>query len=93
MSERRLSVPAKLSFGLGELTLSTALTALTMVYAYFLLQEAGLRPALAGLVPLIGRGVDAITDPLMGRLSDRVRWKAGRRRPFFLIGAIVRTPA
>jgi Na+/melibiose symporter-like transporter len=88
MSERRLSIPAKLTFGLGELTLSTSLTALTMVYAYFLLQEAGLRPALAGLVPLIGRGVDAITDPLMGRLSDRIRWKAGRRRPFFLLGAI-----
>jgi Na+/melibiose symporter-like transporter len=43
---------------------------------------------LAGLVPLIGRGVDAITDPLMGRLSDRTRWSSGRRRPFFLLGAI-----
>jgi Na+/melibiose symporter-like transporter len=89
LTDRRLSVPAKLTYGLGELSLTTSMTALTMVYAYFLLQEAGLRPVLAGLVPLIGRFVDAISDPLMGRLSDRsTRWEAGRRRPYFLLGAI-----
>ena len=88
MSQRYLSVPAKLTFGLGEFTLNASMAAVTLVYAYFLLQEAGLRPALAGLVPLIGRSVDAITDPLMGRLSDRIRWAGGRRRPFFLLGAI-----
>lgn len=88
MNQRRLSVPAKLTFGLGELSFSASGGAVSMVYAYFLLQEAELRPALAGLVPLIGRVVDAVTDPLMGRLSDRARWRAGRRRPFFLLGAI-----
>ena len=60
-----------------------------MVYAgYFLLQYAELPPALAGLIPLIGRTVDAFTDPMMGRFSDHVRWRAGRRRPFFLLGAV-----
>ena len=89
MASRRLSPAAKLTYGLGDLTLSAGLTAMSMVYAgYFLTQEAGLRPALAGLVPLIGRAIDAITDPLMGRISDRTRWRAGRRRPYFLIGAI-----
>ncbi len=39
-------------------------------------------------MPLIGRFVDAFTDPLMGRLSDHTHWKSGRRRPYFLIGAI-----
>ncbi len=39
-------------------------------------------------MPLVGRFVDAFTDPLMGRVSDHTHWKAGRRRPYFLIGAI-----
>ncbi len=43
---------------------------------------------LAGLVQLIGRAVDAFTDPAMGRLSDLCRWKWGRRRPFFVLGAV-----
>ena len=88
MSQRTLSVPAKLTYGLGESSLVTSMMALSTVYAYFLLEEGGLRPLLAGLVPLVGRAVDAATDPLMGRLSDRLRWKSGRRRPFFLLGAV-----
>ena len=37
---------------------------------------------------LVGRTIDAFADPAMGRLSDRCRWRWGRRRPFFLLGAI-----
>jgi Na+/melibiose symporter-like transporter len=40
------------------------------------------------LVPLVGRIVDAVTDPLMGRISDTTRWALGRRRPYLLIGAL-----
>ena len=76
-------------YALGDLTLNTALSALTIVYAqYFLVQIADVRPVLAGTIPLIGRTVDAFFDPLMGRISDRTRWRAGRRRPWFLIGAL-----
>lgn len=86
---RRLSTPARGVFALGDLTVNTALSALSIVYTtYFLTQVAGLRPFLAGLVPFIGRIVDAVTDPLMGRLSDHTRLKGGRRRPYFLIGAV-----
>jgi len=77
------------AYASGELTLSLALAALSLVYAqYFLVQVADLRPLLAGLIPLVGRAIDACFDPLMGRISDRTRWRAGRRRPWFLIGAI-----
>lgn len=87
--ERRLSTPARPFFALGDLTVNTALSALSIVYTtYFLTQVAGLRPFLAGLVPFLGRIVDAVTDPLVGRLSDHTRLPGGRRRPYFLIGAI-----
>lgn len=85
----RLPALTKAVYGLGDMTLSTSLAALSLVYTtYFLTQMAGLRPALAGLVLLIGRLIDAVTDPLMGRLSDRTTWRAGRRRPYFLIAAV-----
>jgi sugar (glycoside-pentoside-hexuronide) transporter len=85
------SLPAahKAAYALGDLTTNTALSALTLVYAsYFLVQVAGLRGALAGLVPFVARAIDAFADPLMGRVSDATRWRAGRRRPYFLLGAL-----
>ncbi len=89
MSEPRLDAKRKSVYALGDFTLNTSLAALSLIYAsYFLPQVADLRAALAGLIPLIARTVDAFADPLMGRLSDRTRWKLGRRRPYFLIGAI-----
>jgi len=80
---------ARALYGLGDLTVNTALASMSLVYtAHFLTQVADLRPLLAGLVPLVGRAFDAVTDPLMGRLSDATRWKSGRRRPYLLIGAL-----
>jgi oligogalacturonide transporter len=76
-------------YALGDMTLSTGFAALSLIYAsFFLTQVADLRPALAGLVPLVGRAIDAFTDPIMGRISDRTRWSGERRRPYFLLGAI-----
>lgn len=85
----RLNRVRKTIYASGDFTVNAALTSLSMVYAtYFLVQIAGLEASYAAWVPLVGRMVDAFTDPAMGRLSDRLRWKAGRRRPFFLIGAL-----
>lgn len=85
----RLGRLRKAVYASGDFTLNTALAAMSLIYAsYFLIEVAGLRPALAGLVPLVGRVVDAFTDPLMGRLSDHTRWRGERRRPYFLLGAI-----
>ncbi|HEY5658782.1 MAG TPA: glycoside-pentoside-hexuronide (GPH):cation symporter [Myxococcota bacterium] len=85
----RLTPVRKSIYASGDLALNTALSALSIVYVtYFLTQVAGLRPGFAAAFLLIGRGVDAFTDPIMGRISDLCRWKRGRRRPFFLIAAV-----
>jgi sugar (glycoside-pentoside-hexuronide) transporter len=85
----RLTPARKSVYATGDLALNTALSALTMVYAtYFLTQVVGLLPGFVAAFVFIGRGVDAITDPLMGRITDLCRWKLGRRRPFLLIGAV-----
>jgi sugar (glycoside-pentoside-hexuronide) transporter len=84
----RLPIHLKLIYGLGDHSINVALVALTMILPFYLTEVVGMRFALAGLVPLVGRSVDAITDVWMGRVSDRTTWKAGRRRPYLLIGAL-----
>ena len=85
----RLNPARKIVYASGDFTVNTVLTSLNIVFVFFFLtQIAGLRPELAGMVQFVGRVVDAFTDPAMGRLSDRCRWRWGRRRPFFLLGAL-----
>ena len=88
-AEPRLGALGKAVYASGDFTLNTSLVALSMIYTtFFLIQIAELRPLLAGLVPMIGRVIDAFADPIMGRISDRTTWRAGRRRPWFLLGAL-----
>jgi sugar (glycoside-pentoside-hexuronide) transporter len=83
-----LPLRTKAIYALGDHTVNLGLSAMLFLFPVFLTDTALLRPALAGLVPLVARGIDAFADPAMGRLSDATTWRAGRRRPYFLIGAI-----
>jgi len=84
----RLPFHLKFIYGLGDHSINVALVALSIILPFYLTEVVGMRLALAGLVPLVGRSVDAFTDVWMGRISDRTTWKIGRRRPFLLIGAL-----
>jgi Na+/melibiose symporter-like transporter len=84
----RLSVATKTVYGLGDHTVNLVLSAASLLYLAFLTEFGGLRPALAGIVILIAHAVDAVTGPLMGRLSDLTRSRFGRRRGYFLLGAV-----
>jgi GPH family glycoside/pentoside/hexuronide:cation symporter len=48
----------------------------------------GMNPALVGLVSALPRLTDALTDPLMGYISDNTKTRWGRRRPYIFLGAI-----
>ena len=84
----RLSVATKIVYGLGDHTVNLVLSAASPLYLAFLTQIGGLRPSLAGMVILIAHAVEAVTGPLMGRISDLTRWRLGRRRGYFLIAAV-----
>ncbi|MFQ5666261.1 MAG: MFS transporter [Candidatus Binatia bacterium] len=85
--EETLPAYVKAGFALGDHTVNIQLATVSLFFLFFLTDVVGLPPSQAGLVLLVGRAVDAITDPLMGRISDRTRWRLGRRRPYFLLGA------
>jgi GPH family glycoside/pentoside/hexuronide:cation symporter len=48
----------------------------------------GVSPALVGTLLTVTRIWDAISEPLMGAISDNFRSCWGRRRPFILIGGV-----
>lgn len=82
----RLGPARKAVYASGDHAVNVCLSSLSLVFFTFLVTVAGLQPWLAGVIAWLARLVDAISDPLMGRLSDQTQWKAGRRRPWFLVG-------
>ncbi|MFH0880530.1 MAG: MFS transporter, partial [Lentisphaerota bacterium] len=48
----------------------------------------GMNPVLVGWLGAIPRFFDALSDPVMGYISDNTRSKYGRRRPYIFFGAI-----
>jgi GPH family glycoside/pentoside/hexuronide:cation symporter len=84
----KLSRRTKLMYGVGDAGINLADTMVGLLFAIFLTDVVGLRPALAALAVFIGRTADYINDPLIGYISDRTRTRWGRRRPFILFGML-----
>jgi len=78
----------KMAFGAGHLVLNLLPGALG-IFMFFLLTAFGMDPFLAGLLGGLPRIFDAITDPIMGFISDNTKSRWGRRRPYIFIGAIL----
>jgi GPH family glycoside/pentoside/hexuronide:cation symporter len=84
------SVPLSrhLNYSLGMLAPSALIVFSRSFLLFFYSQVVGLDPWLAGIALTIGRVWDAVSDPLMGSISDRTRSRWGRRRPYILLGAV-----
>jgi GPH family glycoside/pentoside/hexuronide:cation symporter len=85
---KKLSVGQKLGFGIFDLGGNMFFTLMGFWCLNYLTDVAGLAARWAGMALLIGKIWDAVTDPLMGYLSDRTISPLGRRRPYILIGAV-----
>ncbi len=78
----------KAAFGAGNLV-NNLLPGSLGVFSFFLLTAFGMDPLLAGLLGGLPRFFDAITDPIMGYITDNTKSRFGRRRPYIFIGAIL----
>ncbi|MFT6520180.1 MAG: GPH family glycoside/pentoside/hexuronide:cation symporter, partial [Candidatus Azotimanducaceae bacterium] len=86
--EDRITLFNKLIYGIGAFVnnlLAAAIGGLLIVLNLGL----GMNPALVGLLAALPRLTDALTDPLMGYLSDHTTSRWGRRRPYIFVGAIL----
>lgn len=84
----RVPLGQKAAFGAGHLV-NNLLPGSLGVFAFFLLTAFGMDPFLAGLLGGLPRFFDAITDPIMGYISDNTKSRFGRRKPYIFVGAIL----
>ncbi len=87
-SERPVKIRNMLAYGFGEFYGGGSFVVISLLFIFFLADIVGISPFYAGLIVMIGKGWDAISDPFMGHLSDNMKSRYGRRRIFFLIGVI-----
>ncbi|HWQ06458.1 MAG TPA: MFS transporter [Feifaniaceae bacterium] len=78
----------KLAYAAGDIYGGGSFLIFSMLFMNFLVLVEGLPVVATSLIVFIGKLWDAITDPIMGRISDRTRSRYGRRRLYFLIGII-----
>jgi GPH family glycoside/pentoside/hexuronide:cation symporter len=84
----RLPFWIKFLYGSGDWGISSIGMMRSIFLALYLTDVVGLEPRLASFGALAGIVWDAINDPIIGFLSDRLNTRWGRRRPFLLWFAI-----
>lgn len=86
VSSGALPMRLKLAHGLGSVALGVKEVGLTTFFMIYYNQVLGFDPRTVSLVLIGAMIVDAMVDPLIGRLSDATRTRIGRRLPW-LYGA------
>ena len=84
----KLPFKVKLGYGLSGYCSFITWTAFSYYGLYFFTDVVGLSAAFAGAMISLGTLWDAITDPIVGGISDNLKLKSGRRRPL-IIGVAV----
>ncbi len=79
---------SKLSYASGDIYGGGSFLIFSILYMNFLVLVEGIPVLATTLIILLGKLWDAITDPIMGRLSDKTKSRFGRRRIYFLIGIV-----
>ena len=79
---------SKFSYASGDIYGGGAFMIFSLLFMNYLVLVEGLPVVATTIIIFIGRLWDAVTDSIMGRISDVTRSRFGRRRIYFLIGII-----
>ncbi|MDG2321562.1 MAG: MFS transporter [Rhodospirillaceae bacterium] len=83
-----LPLSVRLGWGLGGVGTTIFLFSKSLVLRY-MIDYLGVAAATAAFLFAISKVYDALTDPVMGIISDRTRSRWGRRRPYLLAGSVL----
>ncbi|MBY5993978.1 glycoside-pentoside-hexuronide (GPH):cation symporter [Ferrimonas balearica] len=74
----------KIAYGLGDTASNIVFQTVMLFLTYFYTDIFGISPAFVGTMFLVVRIIDAVTDPLMGSITDRTQTRWGKFRPYLL---------
>ena len=86
--EGAISLSGRMSFGVGATGEAVFLALFGGFITIYYNQVIGLSNSLIGIAIMLALFSDAITDPIVGVISDRWRSRFGRRHPFLLAAPI-----
>jgi GPH family glycoside/pentoside/hexuronide:cation symporter len=86
-----LKLWTKFSWASGAFGVSILSNGVSALMLFYLTTIVGVAAWVAGLILMVSKLYDVVSDPLAGWLSDRHKSPAGRRRPFLLWGAFINT--
>ena len=78
----------RLLYGVGQIAEGVKNESLSLFLLFYYREVLGLSGTLTGLALLISLLSDAITDPLVGAISDRTRSRWGRRHPYLYASGV-----
>ena len=87
-SARNVSVGRKVAYGFGSVAFGVKSNGFDYFFLIFYSQVMGVSAYLVSLALMVALIVDALSDPLIGYLSDNTRSRWGRRHPFMYAAAI-----
>jgi len=88
LEKSKVPMSQKIAFGFGMLA-NQMFPAALGVFIIVLVQDLKFAPFIWGFIQFAPRIFDAITDPIMGYISDNTRSKWGRRRQYVFIGGLI----
>lgn len=87
-TDRRVPVRTKLFYGYGSVAEGIKEAAFKTFLLFYYNQVLGLPGWMGGLAAAVALVFDAITDPIVGSLSDRTHSRFGRRHPYMYASAL-----
>ncbi|QCZ92520.1 MFS transporter [Salinimonas iocasae] len=84
MTTQKLSKLEKIGFGAGDMAVNVVISSMMLIITFFYTDIFGLKPSDLAIMFLLVRFIDAVSDPLMGTITDKFTTRWGRYRPYFL---------
>jgi GPH family glycoside/pentoside/hexuronide:cation symporter len=88
---REISIPTKIAYGMGQGISSVKDMLFHFFFLFFFTNLLGVSSFLVVIASAIALVVDAVSDPVMGQITDNYRSKKWGRRHIFMLYSIVPT--
>jgi GPH family glycoside/pentoside/hexuronide:cation symporter len=88
MSNQKMSVVEKIGFGAGDMALNVVISSMMLIITFFYTDIYGLKTTDLALLFVLVKIVGAMSDLVMGQITDRVLTRWGRYRPWLLFLAV-----